>query len=60
MGVRLGCTPNSPHLRRASEDADQIAALESQTQHLAPLNVAMEGLAVSGGGAAGASTFQLH
>ncbi len=51
MGMRLGCKPDSPHLTATSVDAATLAALESQTQHLAPLHEAMDGLAVSGAGA---------
>ena len=44
MGNRLGCRPDSPHLRSQSADAEDLAQLEDQTAHLAPLDEAMGGL----------------
>lgn len=47
MGGRLGCHPKSAHLHTPSMDAQAIDELTKQTEHLAPIHEAMDGLQMS-------------
>jgi len=55
MGGRLGCHPKSAHLHTPSMDAQAIDELTKQTEHLAPIHEAMDGLQMSPKGPKGAS-----